>query len=127
MRDAKSKAGNRAVPIHSALSAKLAKLVEESTDGFVLSGLTATPLVHRSDGIGRHFGALKTAMGFGRQHNLHSIRRTFVSILENAGCAENVVAAIVGHGIRSLTYGLYSSGPSLEVKRAAIERLSYPD
>jgi hypothetical protein len=65
-------------------------------------------------------------MGWGRQHNLHSIRRTFVSILENAGCAENVVAAIVGHGIRSLTYGLYNSGPSLEVKAAAIEKLAYP-
>src|SRR5262249_15350147 len=71
VRDAKSRSGNRDVPVHSAIVAKIAELIETSTDGFVLSGLTATPLGHRSDGIGRRFGVLKTAMGYGHQYGLH--------------------------------------------------------
>ena len=65
-------------------------------------------------------------MSFGPEHVFHSIRRTVATLLENAGLAEGVAADIIGHEKPTMTYGLYSGGASLEVKREAIEKLSYP-
>ena len=64
-------------------------------------------------------------MGFGSQHVFHSLRKTVVTILENAGVPENVVADIVGHEKTTMTYGLYSGGLSLAVKRDALDKLAY--
>ena len=64
-------------------------------------------------------------MGFGSQHVFHSIRKTVVTILENASVPENVVADIVGHEKITMTYGLYSGGLSLTVKREALNKLVY--
>ncbi len=55
----------------------------------------------------------------------HSIRKTVVTILENAGAPENVVADIVGHEKTTMTYGPYSGGVSLAVKRDALAKLAY--
>ena len=68
---------------------------------------------------------LKTSMGFGPQHVFHSLRKTVVTILENAGVAENIVVDIVGHERTTITYGLYSGGVSLAVKRKALDKLAY--
>ena len=64
-------------------------------------------------------------MRFGSQHVFHSLRKTVVTILENAGVPENVVADIVGHEKTTMTYGLYSGGVSLGVKRDASAKLAY--
>ena len=48
-----------------------------------------------------------------------------VTLLENAGVLENVSADIVGHEKPRITYGLYSGGASLDVKRAALAKLRY--
>ena len=48
-----------------------------------------------------------------------------MTILENAGVQENVVADIVGHEKRTMTYELYSGGLSLAVKRNALDKLAY--
>ena len=42
--------------------------------------------------------------------------------LGNAGVPENVVVDIVGHEKTTMTYGLYSGGVSLAVKREALPR-----
>ncbi len=64
-------------------------------------------------------------MGFESQHVFHPLRKTVVTILENAGVPENVVADIVGHEKTTMTYGLYSGGLSLAVMRAALAKLAY--
>jgi integrase len=121
--DAKIAAGWRDVPIHRHLAKTMARLVKESTDGYVLSGLSVNQYGGRSDAIGKRFGRLKLAMGFGRAHVFHSIRKTVVTILENAGILENVVADIVGHEKPTMTFGLYSGGVSLAVKAKALAKL----
>ena len=123
--DAKTKAGWRDVPIHRELAQTMARLREGSKDGYVLSGLTVNKYGNRSNGIGKRFGRLKTELGFGAQFVFHSIRKTVVTILENAGAAENIVADIVGHEKTTMTYGLYSGGVSLTVKRQALAKLAY--
>ena len=123
---AKSAAGVRVVPIHAKLAPTMGRLVAASADGFVLSGLTRNKYGDRSNGVGKRFGHMKTALGFGPAFVFHSIRKTVVTILENVGVAENVVADIVGHEKPRITYGLYSGGATLEVKAAALAKLAYP-
>lgn len=124
--DAKTPAGWRKVPIHSKLKATIRRLIRDSKDGFVLSGLTANKYGDRSNAIGKRFGRLKVALGFGEPHVFHSIRRTVTTLLDNAGVPENVAADIVGHDKPTMTYGLYSGGSSLVTKRKALEKIGYP-
>lgn len=123
----KSQAGRRTIPIHSKLKPIMARLVENAgDDGYVLPGLTMNKYGDRSDAIGKRFGRLKTDKKFGPLYVFHSIRKTVATLLENAGVPENVAADIVGHDKPTMTYGLYSGGASLEVKREALERIDYP-
>jgi len=73
------------------------RLVEASTDGYVLSCLNPNKYGDRGGAIGKRFDWLKTAHGFGPQHVLHSIRRTVATMVENAHVPENVAADILGH------------------------------
>jgi len=122
----KTDAGTREVPVHSRLVATLERLCRESRDGYVLGGLSVTKYEDRSDAIGKRFGRLKGRLGFSGAHVFHSIRKTVITFLENAGVPENVTADIVGHEKPRITYGLYSGGNEMRVKREAIERLDYP-
>lgn len=124
--DAKTEAGNRAVPIHSRLAPLLSHLIKTSNDGYVMAGLTFNKFDGRSNAIGKRFGRLKKAQGFSKRHTFHSIRRTVATELQNALIPESVAADIVGHDKPSMTYGLYSAGAHLDVKQEAIEKLSYP-
>ena len=123
--DAKTKAGWRDVPIHRELAQTMTRLIDDSADGYVLSGLSVNKYGDRSNAVGKRFGRLKKDLDFGKQHVFHSIRKTVVTILENAGVPENVVADIVGHEKTTMTYGLYSGGLSLAVKQEALNKLTY--
>jgi len=52
--------------------------------------------------------------------------KTLTTLLENAGVSENLATDIVGHEKPRITYGLYSGGATLEVKREALELVRYP-
>lgn len=124
--DAKSEAGWREVPIHPQLVPLLSNLSKESTDGYVLSGLTRNKYKNRSNAIGKRFGRLKSRLGFGRPHVFHSIRKTVTTQLDAAGIPEAVSARILGDEIPTITYGLYSGGAPLDTKVEAMQALSYP-
>lgn len=124
--DSKTNAGIREVPIHSKLEPIIKRLKDSSEDGYLLTGLTFNKYGDRSNNLGKRFGKLKTKLGYSSNHVFHSIRKTLVTQLENAGVSEGVSADIVGHEKKTMTYGLYSGGNSLEVKKAAIERVRYP-
>ena len=123
--DAKTKAGWRDIPIHRELAQTMTRLIESSGDGYVIPGLSENKYGDRSNAVGKRFGRLKNDLEFGSQHVFHSIRKTVVTILENAGVAENVVADIVGHEKTTMTYGLYSGGVKLAVKSGALDKLTY--
>ena len=63
--DAKTAAGWRQVPIHSKLKRTVARLVGQRKDGYLLAGLVPNKYGDRSNAIGKRFGRLKTALGFG--------------------------------------------------------------
>lgn len=122
--DAKTAAGVREIPIHSALIPLISTLLMHG-DEYLLDNLTLTKYGERSNALGKRFGRLKKTLGYSNRHVFHSIRKTFTTQLENACVLENITADIVGHEKPRMTYGLYSGGTSLEVKRNAIENIRY--
>ena len=125
--DAKSHAGNRLVPVHSKLKPLLARLSEGRSDNdFLFRKLTTAKYGHRTDAIGKRFGRIKKALGYDSRYVFHSIRKTMITRLEQSNVPENVTSDIVGHKkIAGLSYGLYSTGTSIEQRRDAIEMVSY--
>jgi integrase len=91
----------------------------------LLSDLSKNKYGDRSNAIGKRFGRLKTKQKFSSRYVFHSIRKTFTTMLENAGVGENLAADIVGHEKPRITYGLYSGGASLEVMREAVKKVAY--
>ncbi len=123
--EAKTQAGIRQIPIHTKLEKLIRRLITESIDGYLLSALTFSKYQGRSNAIGKRFGRLKNKAGFGKKHVFHSIRKTFTTKIENALVNENITADLIGHEKPNMTYGIYSSGAFLEVKRSALEKISY--
>lgn len=124
IKDAKTKAGNRQVPIHSQIESLIKSMITDSNDGYLISGMKVRNKYNkRSDPIGKRFGRMKKELGFGKDKVFHSIRKSVATALENAGIAENIAADILGHEKKTMTYGIYSGGTSLSVKRQAIEKI----
>ena len=123
--DAKSKAGNRVVPIHPKIKSLITKMTMESSNKFLFNSLTENKYKDRSNAIGKRFGRLKKKLGYGKQHVFHSIRKTFTTELERNDVPESITADIVGHEKQTMTYGLYSAGSSLEQKRKAIIKVRF--
>ena len=95
-------------------------------DGFVLLGPTPNKYGDRSALIGKKFGRLKKAQGFGADNVFRSVRACVATQLDNASIPERHAAAILRHNVqKSMSFGVYSGGPSLAVKRDAIEKLAY--
>ena len=123
--DSKTEAGERTIPIHSFIKPRIKKLVLNAKDDYLLPNLTKNKYGDRSNAIGKRFGRLKTKKDFSSRYVFHSIRKTFTTMLENAGVGENLAADIVGHEKPRITYGLYSGGASLETMKDAIQKISY--
>ena len=119
--DAKTSAGIRTVPVHDDIKPLINDWV------VARKNLKTNKFGDMSDAIGKRFGRLKTELGYDKSLVFHSIRATVATLLENAGVPEGVSADIVGHEKPNMTYGLYSGGASLEVKRQAINLLKYPE
>ena len=125
IKESKTSAGVRDVPIHRDIKQFVVSLKETSSDGYLLSGLTTNKYGDRSNALGKRFGRLKTKLGFGQNHVFHCLRNTVARKFENAGVAETVAARILGHEFATMTYGLYSQGLALSAKQGAMDQISY--
>jgi len=122
----KTKDGVREVPIHDAILPLFKRLYEETTDEYIIASTAENQYGNRSAPLSQRFGRIKTSLGYGEGKVFHSFRGTVSTLLENAGVEETVAAHIVGHKIKTMTYGLYSSGTKMELKLEAINKISYP-
>jgi len=124
---AKTKASNRIVPIHPNIASMIGRKIEHLKDGdaYIFKTLRNNKYGKRTDALGKRFGRLKEALGFGERYVFHSIRKTVTTLMEQAGVAEGITADIVGHEKQTMTYGLYSGGTSMEQKTDAIKRIDY--
>jgi integrase len=126
--NAKTASGIRTLPIHTQLQDTIERLVASSKDGFVFTGQSVNKYGDRSSMLGSRFRDLKEQAGFGPQKVFHSIRHTVATMLERAGVPEGVAADVLGHEKRGATmsFGTYGARSSMDMMRAAIERLVYP-
>ena len=125
IRGTKTAAADRVIPIHSDLLPELTLIVDSGRE-YLIEGLVIDVRGERGKAIGKRFGRLKHAMGFeDRTRVFHSIRKTVSTMFEQAGVPEGVAADIIGHEKKTMTYGLYSGGSSMDQKRDAIRKIMY--
>ena len=79
----------------------------------------------RSNAVGKRFGRLKLKLGLDENYGFHSFRSTPAHLLEAAGVAENFAARIIGHKVKTLTYGLHSGDIPWHTKVKTIAKISY--
>lgn len=126
--ESKTAAGVRDVPVHPAIAGLFTQLLEGSTDGYLMPGRSldeSNKYGHRLDAVGKRFGRLKTTAQFGKEFVFHSIRKTAITLVHQAGADVSVMPGLFGHETGLITFDLYSDGPSLEQKRKVIELLAF--
>jgi len=125
--ESKTEAGVREVPIHSALKPTFNKLIEDSKDGYLLSGLSPNKYGDRSNAVGKRVNRMLHELGFtSRTQKFHSFRATLAKKFKEAKVEEEIAADIVGHELRTMTYGYYAGHVELSLKQEAIEKLKFP-
>jgi integrase len=116
----------RVVPIHSALTDLVNRLKATSPDGYLIPNLTPAGRSNkRSHNISKQFGRYKTKLGFSKEHDFHSLRRTFATALENAGVPESTISQLMGHKKQSISLYLYSGGLEFTRLQQEIERINF--
>jgi len=139
IREAKTAAGIRRVPIHPALKRIVARRSKgKGGDAFLIEELSARKdhTTDRAAKASERFTAYRRDLGMDerkdgqRQSNIdfHSFRRWFVTKAEEAGQPPHIISAVVGHaeGRQGMTLGLYSGGPSEAQMRAVVESVKLP-
>ncbi|KJH80921.1 DUF6538 domain-containing protein [Stutzerimonas stutzeri] len=124
IKEAKSAAGIREVPIHPKIAGLVSSLLEASPDGYLLPGGN-NKYGNRLDSLSKRFGRLKTSAEYGKEHVFHSIRKTVITEVHRAGADAAVMPGLFGHETGMITFDLYSKGPSLEQKAKVIGLLSF--
>lgn len=127
VRDAKTPAGNREVPLHHTI-AWLWDRAREAGKGRIWPGFNCEgPGKKPGADAGREFSRFKQGRGFtSRTKAFHSFRKNVTRIMERARVHENEWAQVLGHE-KGFTYGRYNAdGITLAQKAAIIERIAYP-
>ena len=121
--DSKTKAGIRVVPIHPGIIDLVARLMNDSTNEYLIATKSRSKYGIRSDPMVKAFGRLKTAQGFGTDRVFHSIRKTVITQLIRANVPGTLIAELVGHETGIVTFDVYSQGSSMSQKFEAISKL----
>lgn len=123
---AKTKAGRRKVPIHSHIKDLIEKYKNiNPNDEYLFPSPAGNKYGNRSDALSKRFGRHKTALGFGSEYVFHSLRKSLITELQRNNIDPLTITSIVGHKTNSITFDIYSAGPSLKQKSDAIESLNF--
>jgi integrase len=135
IRQSKTRAGRRRVPMHSRLVDLIERrMSEKAGDDFLIHEITGRNL-SRSDSLikqfirhRRRYGVDEKVPGHRRSLvNFHSWRRWFVSRAIQAGIPVLVVESVIGHKSQNLAVGVYSEGASEQQMRECVEAVVLPD
>ena len=121
VRELKTDASERVVPVHPVLQDVLQRL---PASGELFPGLKVNIVTKR-------FAHLRVKLALERPGLVfHSTRKWFITQCERTGVPEHFTASLVGHkSARSenkLTYGIYSAGISDEQKRSIVDQIRLP-
>src|SRR5262249_53953182 len=125
IREGKSQAAVREVPIHES-AAHVLEHRQGAPDGFLFPGLSpGGPDGKRSWNVSKAFRRYCSKMGFNDETLVfHSLRKTFTEVMEAAEVPESTVKLLIGHTRSSLTYGGYSQGQRVKLRKI-IRKLKY--
>lgn len=123
---AKTPAGIRQVPIHTALSWITARTQTASHERIWPKFNDEGPGKKPGADAGRAFSDYKLKLGFSsRRKVFHSFRKNVTQIMERAGVRESDWAQVIGHE-RGFTYGTYSPhGITMSQKAEIIAHINY--
>jgi integrase len=122
---AKTDAGIREVPIHTAVAPLVARMLAASKDGYLVPSTSENQYHLRMAALGQKYTRLKKSLGFGPDLVFHSTRGTLITLMQQAEVKEGVAADNVGHRKQTMTYGLYAAGSSMAQKREAMALVVY--
>lgn len=123
--DGKTAASERHTPIHPEIQDTVERLIRNSKDGFLIESPAGNKYGNRSDALSKQFGRLKTSLNYNSQFVFHSFRKTVITQLQRADVPGILIASIVGHETGTVTFDVYSAGPSPKQKHDAISKLKY--
>ncbi len=140
VRDSKTKAGVRRVPIHSNLKALIERRCKDKDAAdYLIEELKApeSRSKERSAKASERFTAYRRDLGVDEREegqrvsnvNFHSWRHWFTTKALQAGQPPHLVSAVVGHeaGRSTMTLKVYDSGASEEQLRAVVESVHLPE
>lgn len=123
----KTEAAARELPVHP----KAVPVVErrlKGADEFLFEGLTpGGPDAKRSWYVSKAYGRYRASKGVdvtGPGRDFHALRNTYIEYMEGHEVAESTVKLLVGHKRVSMTYGHYSKGQRVNLRKA-MELLDY--
>lgn len=123
--DAKTVAGNRTLPIPTKLEKLFIELSSKTRDGYLIESSGGNKYGKRSDPISKRFGRLKNKLNFGSDKVFHSIRKTTATMLEREKVSPLTIMSILGHARGTVTFDVYSKGPSIDQMKKALDRISF--
>lgn len=123
IKDGKTENAERIVPIHKTLKPIVKRLIKDSEDQFLIPVSGRNKYGNRSDSLGKQFGRLKKSLGYGPEFVFHSLRKSFITLLQNNDVPGLTIASIVGHETGTITFDVYSAGPNAKQKLKAISSL----
>lgn len=135
IRQSKTEAGIRRVPIHSALASIVARRIEgKASTAFLMHEASPPKGRGRSVYISKRFGRYRQSVDVHEKAenkrssavDFHSFRRRFVTVARNAGIDRAVVAAVVGHTAQDVTDGIYLGSFNDARLRECVEAVSLP-
>lgn len=135
---AKTKAGIRMVPVHSALKAIIARRIDGKQAKDPL--FPELPIPQKGSAVERSQKVVKTFTAYRRKLELddvpegarqsrvdfHSFRRWFATKAEQAEHPTHFIESLMGHKRTGMTLGLYSAGPLKAQFRAVVESVELP-
>lgn len=140
IRQGKTAAAARSIPIHPDLTGIIERRVEGKPQGqrlFHELRASASRSKEVSAKASERFTAYRRGLGIDSRRpgqrqadaDFHSFRRWFITKAEQAGQPPHVISWVVGHaeGRKGMTLGTYSAGPSEAQLRAVVEAVRLPE
>ena len=127
IREGKTQAAVREIPVHDSVAHILKRRLKGSGE-YLFAGLApGGPDQKRSWNVTKAFSRYTQNLNLGEKRKVfHALRNTFAEAMEAAEVPLSTTQLIMGHKRASLTYGHYSKGERIKLRKY-INRLRYSD
>jgi integrase len=129
IREGKTNAAIRTVPVHESAAHVLERRTAAKGDQeFLFDNLGAGEYGKRSWNVSKTFSRYTRTLGLkaGERQTFHSLRKSFVEVMEAKEVPLTTIELLIGHERKSLAFNTYSLGQRVNL-REAINKLEYSD